>query len=109
MVIRIIYPKSEENIDAQSRMKNIDTEWELAPYAYNKIKHKFKPPEIDLFATRINTKCKDYCSWFEEPDALAIDAFTIPWNNLNFYAFPPFSIIAKVFHKIINKNAITAF
>ena len=101
------YIPSNKNIeaDAQSRKKNIDTEWELASFAYKKITNTFGSPSIDLFATRVNTKCKYYCSWFKDPDALAIDAFTVSWYNLNFYAFPPFSVIAKVLQKIINEKA----
>ena len=52
------------------------------------MKHTFGSPSIDLFTTRVNTKCKYYNSWFKDPDGLAIDAFTVPWNNLDLYAFP---------------------
>ncbi|KAL7293192.1 hypothetical protein TKK_0013339 [Trichogramma kaykai] len=101
------YIPSSENTEAdeQSRIKNIDTEWELAPYAYEKIVNIFGAPSIDLFASRVNKKCKIFCSWYKEPDASAIDAFTISWCNLNFYAFPPFAVISKVLRKIVSENA----
>lgn len=41
-------------------------------------------------------------SWFPDPEALAINAFKLSWQGLNFYAFPPFSIIIRVLQKIIS-------
>ena len=35
-----------------------------------------------------------------DPDLEAIDAFTLNWENLNFYAFPPLSVIPTVLAKI---------
>ena len=97
----------KENVEAdkQSRIKNIDTEWELANFAYKRITINFGTPSIDLFATRINKICKRYCSWHKDPDATYIDAFTVSWKKFYFYEFPPFSIIAKILQKIINEKA----
>ena len=39
------------------------------------------------------------------PLAWAIDAFTIPWKNLNFYAFPPFSIVPRVLQNLQQDQA----
>ena len=36
----------------------------------------------------------------KDPDSISVDAFTIAWSNYYFYAFPPFSIILRVLHKI---------
>lgn len=63
-------------------------------------------PCIDLFASRTNRKCERYISWHRDPDATAINAFTVSWANMFFYAFPPVSIILKVLRKIINDKAI---
>ncbi|XP_071580154.1 uncharacterized protein [Temnothorax nylanderi] len=73
------YIPSKENTEAdrESRYTDIDTEWELADYAFNHLVARLGKPEIDLFASRINAKCKDYCSWRRDPCALAVDAFTI--------------------------------
>lgn len=101
------YINTKENIDADflSRKRFEDTEWELADYAYNKIIDAFGLPEIDLFASRCNSKCSIFVSWKNEPGAWAIDAFTISWSDLSFYAFPPFAIILKSIHKIISDKA----
>lgn len=91
--------------DAESRQLKPETEFELAPNVYNKIIRVFGEPEIDLFASRINNKCRKYVSWRRDPGAWAVDAFTIDWSSLYFYAFPPFSIISKVLQKIKREKA----
>lgn len=40
-----------------------------------------------------------------DPEAWAIDAFTLDWGNLKFYAFPPFVLILRVIQKIIDSEA----
>lgn len=101
------YISSRENKEADtlSRIQNKDIEWELADYAFREIQVRFGNPEIDLFASKNNTKCEIYCSWERDPDAFVTNAFTLSWSNLNFYAFPPFGIIAKVLQKIKNDKA----
>lgn len=91
--------------DAESRRLTTDTEWELSDYAFNKITEIFFVPEIDLFANRINTKCQNFISWQTDPFAWAVDAFTVPWGSLRFYAFPPFAMIPRVLQKIVADKA----
>lgn len=102
------YIKSKENVEAdeESRRTNIDTEWDLSSMAFNKIVAYFGKPEVDLFASRLNTKCSSYVSWKRDPSAFNVDAFTIDWSSYYFYAFPPFSLILKSLRKIINDGAI---
>jgi hypothetical protein len=101
------YIKSKDNIEADraSRITNIDTEWELNESRFQEIVHQFGLPDIDLFATSINRKCSMFISWKRDPEAYDIDAFTIVWTNLNFYAFPPFSLVLKCLRKIVNDQA----
>ncbi|XP_023246775.1 uncharacterized protein LOC106643825 [Copidosoma floridanum] len=52
------YVVSKENpADEGSRINNLDTEWELSDRAFRDICRAFEKPSIDLFASRINTKC----------------------------------------------------
>lgn len=102
------YIKSEDNVEAdrESRIKNIDTESELVDYAFCQAIEAFGNPEIDLFATRINTKCEKYFSWKNNPETLAVDAFTKNWHSIGlFWAFPPFALILKVLKKIVVDKA----
>lgn len=100
-----INTKDNREADRLSRKKFHDTEWELGDYAYEKITNKLGLPNIDLFASRCNTKCDKYITWKNEPDAWAVDAFTVSWRYLDFYAFPPFSMILKMIQKIISDKA----
>lgn len=101
------YIKSSDNIiaDRESRRTHPDVEWELTTNGFYKITKSFGFPQIDLFANRLNKKCHTYISWYRDPDALAIDAFTISWTEYFFYAFPPVAIILKSLQKIITDKA----
>lgn len=101
------YIRSAENTDAdaESRKLDIETEYELAQDAFYNITSQLGYPEVDLFASRTNFKCRRYFSWKCDPESEVIDAFTVPWTNLNFYAFPPFSIILKALQKIIRDES----
>lgn len=91
--------------DGESRKINVDTEWELSSQAFAKIVLLFGEPCIDLFASRINTKCPLYVSWKKDPFAYNIDAFTVDWSQYYFYAFPPFALILKTLNKIVSDKA----
>lgn len=54
------YIKSADNTEADRglRVKNMDSEWELADYAFQQAVKRFGEPRIDLFASRSNAKCK---------------------------------------------------
>lgn len=102
------YIASKVNIEAdfESRRKESSSELELSQKAFRKIANTFGNPDINLFASRVNTKCKKFVSWKGDPDSFAIDAFTINWNKYFFYAFPPPSMILKCLQKIRNDKAV---
>ena len=101
------YIASSDNVEADrlSRIKNQDTKWELNYKYFEKILNVFGTPNIDLFATRYNTKCKKFFSWAPDRAATQVDAFTVNWNKLNFYAFPPFCLILQILIKIKREKA----
>ncbi|XP_074107217.1 uncharacterized protein LOC141532667 [Cotesia typhae] len=105
--VHATYMSSKENCEADysSRIDNTDTEWELADATFDEITKCFGTMEVDLFASRINSKCQLYCSWRRDPEAFAFDALTISWTQWFFYAFPPFSLIARVIKKIRDDRA----
>ena len=86
--------------DSESRSLPPETEWELANWAFNQIVDAFGNPEVDLFASHMNAKCKTFVSWKKDPESWAVDAFTISWKDKKFYAFPPFSLILRTLRKI---------
>ena len=84
-----------------SRLLNENTECRLAPFVFHEIVNLFKvTPEIDLFASALNHQVPKYISWNPDQEAFAIDAFSISWANIKFYAFPPFSLIGASILKI---------
>ena len=86
--------------DKQSRILQDATEWQLNPSLFKKIVDKFGKPDIDLFASKINKHINKHVSWHPDPDAFAVNAFSMVWQGAYFYIFPPFSIIGQVISKI---------
>ena len=92
--------------DFMSGFLNENTQWQLSPSILNKIVRTFDfEPEIDLFASYLNFQVENYISWFPDPKASIIDAFSIVWTNKIFYAFPPFSLIGATLAKIRDNQA----
>lgn len=91
--------------DAESRVTAMETEYELSNRAFCTITRNLGIPEIDLFASRVNKKCWRFVSWHIDPEAEKVDAFTISWTGLFFYAFPPFTLVSQVIQKIIADKA----
>ena len=60
----------------------------------------FSPEMRDLFASRLNAQFSSYVAYLLNPSAVAIDDFSLDWDSLKFYAFPPFSVIPVVLKKI---------
>ena len=87
--------------DFKSRHFDMSAEWTITKFVFDKILLQFGEPNIDMFATRLNTKLSDYISWKPDPYAKAIDAFAYTWTMTFPYCFPPFSIIGKVLKKIV--------
>ena len=52
--------------------------------------------DVDLFASRVNAQLKSYVSWRPDPDAMAVDAFTLDWSKCRAFCFPSFSLISRV-------------
>lgn len=102
IVIFASYITSAENweVDFESRRLNPDTEISLTSQAFSRLVARFGPCNIDVFASRTTTKCQRYYSWFPDPGAEGIDAFTFSWSTDTIYAFPPFCLISKTLQKI---------
>ncbi|EFA12667.2 hypothetical protein TcasGA2_TC010690 [Tribolium castaneum] len=95
-------PQITRKLTLKSRRLKSETEWQLSDFAYSDIIKRFGYPEIDLFANRHNAKCEKFVAWLRDPGALAIDAFTVSWEDYYFYAFPPFSVVLRTLRKIIS-------
>ncbi|XP_074655638.1 uncharacterized protein LOC141909152 [Tubulanus polymorphus] len=67
---------SNFDADILSRVQSVNKEWQLDKTAFSDIIRVFGQPEIDLFASRINTQRVKFISWHPDPQAFCIDAFT---------------------------------
>ena len=87
--------------DKLSRLgQTIQTEWSLIPEVFKAICSKWHRPQIDLFAMRFNNKLPLFVSPVPDPLAVAVDALSLPWEDLDTYAFPPAAILGKVLEKL---------
>ena len=86
--------------DQASRQFNDTTEWMLDKSVFCKLTEIWGEPQLDIFASRLNTQCKNYISWKPDPGALFIDAFTINWSHSKNYLSPPFTLVNRCLQKI---------
>ena len=91
--------KLNVHADSLSRTFNDRTEWTIDRAIFRLITDKLCLPEIDLFASRLNFQLKPFVSWGPDPEAWAVDAFTLDWSQWVIYAFPPFSLLHKTLCK----------
>ncbi|RUA04502.1 MAG: hypothetical protein DSY43_06170 [Gammaproteobacteria bacterium] len=98
--------KLNTKADFESRKNRSETEWMLDKIALREALIKLNvTPDVDLFASRLNNQLENYVSYRPDPGASAVDAFSLSWSNLKFYAFPPFSVIPNVLKKIQEDGA----
>ena len=87
--------------DKLSRLgQTIQTEWSLHPAVFQAVCARWHQPQVDLFATRFNNKLPQFVSPVPDPQAWAVDALSLSWEDLDPYAFPPAAILGKVVEKL---------
>ena len=87
--------------DKLSRLgQTIQTEWSLHPAVFQAVCSMWHQPQVDLFATRFNNKLPQFVSPVPDPQAWAVDALSLSWEDLDPYAFPPAAILGKVVEKL---------
>ena len=77
----------------------IQMEWSLLPEVFQLICTKWHHSHIDLFAVRFN-KLSLFVPPVPDPLAWAMDALSLPWEDLDPYMFPPIAILGKVVTKL---------
>ena len=91
--------------DGLSRRNQIQhTEWSLSPQIFKQIAQLWEHPQIDLFATMLNTKLPTYVSPIPDPQAWAVDALNISWKNIVGYAFPPTALLPRVVQNLLSQS-----
>ena len=92
--------KDNITADRESRIFSDNKERMLSAHLFQEIVATWGEPTIDLFASRLNKQVACYASWKPDPEASYVDALSISWNDHLFYAFPPFSLIARCLQRI---------
>ena len=93
--------------DLVPRTFNENTEWSVSSSIFQNIMRYFSfVPEVGLFAIYANKQVGKYLSWYPEPASYAIDAIKLDWQGLQFYHFPPFSLIGVSISKLIWERAL---
>ena len=86
--------------DTESRRNYEDAEWMLNPRIFH---HACKVlpfhPDLDCFASRLNSQLAAYVSYRPDPFCTYVDAFTLTWKDFHPYLFPPFSLLPRVLQK----------
>ena len=103
LFISIFHIPGKENVRADKLSRDVShmgLEWKLNEQVFNDIVNIFGSFNLDLFASRINFQMKPYVSWFPDPEAFVIDAFSFNWGPYFCYCFPPFNMILNVLQKL---------
>lgn len=98
-------PGIANEADFNSRNFNENVEWKLNSDIFSIIVQKFGLPQLDMFASRLNSQLDRYVSWKPDPDAEAIDAFSVNWSGKYIYCFPPFSLMGRLVQKVRQDQA----
>ena len=96
--VSAVHIAGSSNIEAdfESWVDRHEIEWRLDERLFQSIVRKLDGYDIDLFASRVNAQLKSYVSWRPDPDAMAVDAFTLDWSKIRAFCFPPFSLTSRV-------------
>ena len=107
--IEILKPEwiaSRHNTQADWASRVVDIEdWTISDETWERITATFGTPEIDCFASVLNTRCKTFHSRWYQPNAAATNTFTTHWGRNYMFWAPPVRLIPTVLQKIKEENA----
>ncbi|XP_041372813.1 uncharacterized protein LOC121386080 [Gigantopelta aegis] len=86
--------------DSLSHRSPVQTEWMLHRTVDYRVLQLWGSPQLDMFATRLNSQLSVFVSPVTDPLALEYDALSMDWTGLDFYAFHPPVLLGKVLAKI---------
>ena len=84
----------------------ISTEWTLHSRILQGVFGSWGTPMVDLFATSLNNRLPVYCSPVPDPLAWQVDAFTVPWDDLFVYAYPPIAVLRLVINRVLMSSRL---
>ena len=78
------------------------TEWTRQQDVLENLWKEWPTPQVDAFATSLNTLLPLYFSPLPDEKALAVDAMSQDWTLWDLYIFPPFPLLPAVVRNYID-------
>ena len=92
------------NADRESRYHLDSSDWKLCPAVFQALQNRWGPLDIDLFASRLTNQLPRFVSWKPDPLSEAVDAFSLQWNKVKGYAFPPFCFLGRCLSQVLRQQ-----
>jgi hypothetical protein len=104
--VEAVHLAGELNViaDRESRAEADTSDWRLDATIFSRISEIWEM-DVDLFASSWNSQLPRFIAWGPQPGAFAANAFSVRWENIYGYAFPPFSLIFRCIEKIRREKA----
>ncbi|CAJ0958093.1 unnamed protein product [Ranitomeya imitator] len=68
--------------------------WSLHPEIFHQICCRWGSPDVDLIASRLNSKVPNFMARSHDPAAIGADALVLPWHHFRLlYIFPPLPLL----------------
>ena len=81
LTVSFLYGCLNWEADEKSRIFTSETsEWSLGADTFQLVQKLAPDMDFDLFASHLNNKFLDFCSWHPTPGCSHVDAFTFDWN-----------------------------
>lgn len=97
IALRAAHIAGSSNLVADALSRGMgDHEISLSQSWADRLFRMFGTPAVDLFASRRNHRLPRFCTRYPEPGAWATDAFSVRWDGLYVYAFPPLGLVQRV-------------
>jgi hypothetical protein len=90
--------------DKESRTRPDSSYWALDQAVFSTLNNHWEC-QVDLFSAAWNCKLPKFYAWTPQPGAIGVDAFSVKWEGLKAYAFPPFGLLPRSLAKIRRERA----
>ncbi|XP_064416665.1 uncharacterized protein LOC135357773 [Latimeria chalumnae] len=100
--LRAVHLAGKDNVLADTLSRDLvdPHEWFLNQQIVDDIVTRWGVPDVDLFASTVNTKVPRFWSQKKEPGVSVLDALSNKWPAGLLYAFPPIPLIPRVIGKL---------
>jgi hypothetical protein len=102
-----VWIKGSLNVEADAASRWVDTDdWCLRQDTLETIRLSLGPWSVDRFADHWNHTVPQFNSLFAVPRAEAVDAFSQSWAEGVSLLVPPFCLILRVLHHLVESQAV---